>query len=156
MLPPRELLEQHKSLSDPRYNSQKRKQMSPGRPEFMTGRALNGLCPESITPCYRLLKTGCSGEELKRFLPRPSLPCAVPARSAAASLARLLLSQRCCIHSKCPPCSSYTRRSHVRRGRCRASQDRAGLDHVTVTFKQGRCKLATAAPLHTWQPWPDE
>lgn len=57
---------------------------------------------------------------------------------------------------KMSPCSSYPRWSHIRRGRCCTSQDRAGLDHVMVILKQGRCKLATAVPLYTWLLRSDE
>lgn len=69
MLTPSKLLEQPQGLSDPRHHSQQWKQIFPGETRGQGRECLMWLCPQSITPQCRLLRTACCSEEWKHHLP---------------------------------------------------------------------------------------
>lgn len=133
MFHPRERIQQRKS---PWTQSTTLRNRNPlRRPERTAGRVFNRI----------LLKTGCSREELNLSLPGALFTCKVPARSVAASLARLLLSQRCCIHRKGLPAVLTAGGLTQRKAYNRISgQSSFGPCCGTITLKQGRCKLAIA------------
>lgn len=127
-----------------------------GRLEHTTGRVFNGNLPREHHPTLQTAQNRVQQWRNKApfaltlvRLQGASMVCScIPCQSPAVTKI---------LHAfKMSPCCSYTRWSHITRGRCCTSQDRACLDHVLVIPKQGRCKLATAVPLHTWLLRPDE